>query len=112
MATAVASLLFALAIIHTFVSGLFERLAHSHPRHAGLWHLLGEVEVVFGFWAMVLLVFMFVGEDFLRLLNLSDLSLQMAGGVVLFLIALRMVFPPPSDGQAAVLEGLAGLACR
>ena len=30
----------------------------SSPRHAGLWHLLGEVEVVFGFWAMVLIVFM------------------------------------------------------
>ena len=58
----VASLLFALAIIHTFVSGLFERLAHSHPRHAGLWHLLGEVEVVFGFWAMVLVAALFLLE--------------------------------------------------
>jgi hypothetical protein len=30
-------------------------LAHRHPRHAGLLHLLGEVEVVFGFWAFVLI---------------------------------------------------------
>jgi hypothetical protein len=29
------------------------------PRHAGLWHLLGEIEVVFGFWAMVLMLVMF-----------------------------------------------------
>ena len=33
-------------------------LAHRHPRHAGLFHLLGEVEVVFGFWAFVLVASM------------------------------------------------------
>lgn len=54
----VASGLFGLALVHTFMSSRFERLAHSPSPHAGLWHLLGEVEVVFGFWAMVLLVFM------------------------------------------------------
>ena len=27
-------------------------------------------------------------------MNLSDVSLQIAGGVILFLIALRMIFPP------------------
>ena len=52
----VALALFALAILHTFCTGIFERLAHRSPRHAGLWHLLGEVEVVFGLWAMVLFV--------------------------------------------------------
>lgn len=51
--------LFALAVIHTFSTKFFEHLAHTRPRHAGLWHLLGEVEVVFGFWAMVLMLFMF-----------------------------------------------------
>ncbi len=51
--------LFGLAVLHTFSTRLFERLAHAQPRHAGIWHLLGEVEVVFGFWAMVLMVFMF-----------------------------------------------------
>ena len=55
-----AAVLFALALLHTFSTKFFERLAHSQPRHAGLWHLLGEVEVVFGFWAMVLMVFMFI----------------------------------------------------
>ncbi len=54
----VAAVLFALALIHTFSTSVFERLAHTRPAHAGLWHLLGEVEVVFGFWAMVLIVVM------------------------------------------------------
>jgi len=54
----VGSGLFAVALVHTFSTKFFERMAHSRPDHAGLWHLLGEVEVVFGFWAMVLVVAM------------------------------------------------------
>jgi len=54
------ALLFALALLHTFSTKWFEHLAHTQPRHAGLWHLLGEVEVVFGFWAMVLMVGLFI----------------------------------------------------
>ena len=51
--------LFAVAILHTFSTRFFEHLAHTRPVHAGMWHLLGEVEVVFGFWASVLAVVMF-----------------------------------------------------
>lgn len=53
-----AASLFALALVHTFAAKQFERLAHRFPRHAGLYHLLGEVEVVFGFWAIVLVAAM------------------------------------------------------
>ena len=41
----------------------------------------------------VLLGFMFGGESFMRLFGLSDTALAIAGGLILFLIALRMVFP-------------------
>ncbi|HEX5342911.1 MAG TPA: putative Na+/H+ antiporter, partial [Duganella sp.] len=51
----VGAILFALALLHTFAAKSFEVLSHRHPRHAGLFHLLGEVEVVFGFWAFVLM---------------------------------------------------------
>ena len=54
----VATVLFALAILHTFSTKFFLRLAHRQPAHAGSWHLLGEVEVVFGIWAMVLVLSM------------------------------------------------------
>ncbi len=46
--------LFALAVLHTFSTKFFDHLSHVKPAHAGIFHLLGEVEVVFGFWAMVL----------------------------------------------------------
>ncbi len=52
----VAASIFAIAIVHTFAAKMFERVARRYPRHAGLLHLLGEVEVVFGFWAIVLVV--------------------------------------------------------
>ncbi len=54
----IAAVLFGLALVHTFSTGVFERLAHRYPAHSGLFHLLGEVEVVFGLWAMALFVAM------------------------------------------------------
>jgi MarC family membrane protein len=44
---------------------------------------------------VILLAFMFGGQAFLRWLQLSEVSLAIAGGIILFLIALRMVFPHP-----------------
>src|SRR5919109_284358 len=49
--------LFALAVLHTFSTRYFEHLTHTRTAHAGIWHLLGEVEAVFGFWAIVLVLF-------------------------------------------------------
>jgi hypothetical protein len=53
---AIGAALFAVALAHTFSTKLFERLAHRRPAHAGAWHLLGEVEVAFGFWGMALVL--------------------------------------------------------
>ncbi len=50
--------LFALAVLHTFSTRYFQHLAHTRTAHSGVWHLLGEVEAVFGFWAFVLICFM------------------------------------------------------
>jgi hypothetical protein len=59
-----AAALFALAVLHTFFTKYFQHLAHSGSKHAGLWHLLGEVEVVFGFWSFILLlVITFAGDE-------------------------------------------------
>ncbi len=54
----VGAIIFALALLHTFTAKYFEILANKHPLHAGLFHLQGEVEVVFGFWALVLILAM------------------------------------------------------
>lgn len=52
----VAAGLFGLAVLHTFAAKQLERLSNRFPRHQGLFHLLGEIEVVFGLWAMVLVL--------------------------------------------------------
>ncbi len=61
----VAAIVFAFALIHTFNAKAFDILSNRHPNHAGLFHLLGEVEVVFGFWAFILvaLLAIFAGSD-------------------------------------------------
>lgn len=51
--------------------------------------LLRELAVALG----VMLVFLFLGPRLMALLGLSQMALGIAGGVVLFLIALRMIFP-------------------
>lgn len=55
----IAAAIFFIAVLHTFSTKIFAHLAHVQPKHAGLWHLLGEVEVVFGFWAFVLIAILF-----------------------------------------------------
>jgi Putative Na+/H+ antiporter len=57
--------LFAIALVHTFSTKYFERLAHQRPDHAGIYHLLGEVEIVFGVWAgaLILAMMLVAGRD-------------------------------------------------
>jgi multiple antibiotic resistance protein len=62
--------------------------------------LLREILIAY----LVLLAFLFAGKYLLRLLSLQEETVSIAGGIVLFLIALRMVFPKP-DATADALEG-------
>jgi MarC family membrane protein len=47
---------------------------------------------------VVLLLFMIFGRNFLSLLRLSEETLKVAGGVILFLIAINMIFPGKGVG--------------
>ena len=56
----IATLIFGLAILHTFFAGKFNQLAHHHPEGSmkeNIYHFLGEIEVVFGIWLIPLFVF-------------------------------------------------------
>ena len=74
-------------------------LKHVSPERRP-WVILREILIAF----VLLLTFMFVGERFLQVMNLSELALQIGGGVILFLIALRMVFPPPASVDPEQME--------
>ena len=42
---------------------------------------------------LILIFFMFVGRFLLQLLQIEQSSLGIAGGLILFIIAIRMIFP-------------------
>ena len=54
---------------------------------------------------IVLLVFVFLGRYILQLLSLQQETISIAGGIVLFLIALRMIFPPAGGLLGDAPEG-------
>ena len=63
--------------------------------------LVREILLAYG----VLLVFLFLGNYLLRFLRLEQETLSIAGGIVLFLIALRMIFPHEGGMAGEPLEG-------
>ena len=64
------------------------------------WVAVREVGIAFG----VLFAFMFFGDTFLRVMRLSERSLEVAGGVILLMVAIRMIFTP-EGGVYGTSEG-------
>jgi hypothetical protein len=105
----VALVLFVLALLHTFATPLFEVLAHRNPRHAGLFHLLGEVEVVFGFWAGVLMVAMALVEGGDAAADYAE-SRHFAEPLFVFVVMVVAASRPVLDAVRGLLGLLARLA--
>lgn len=102
----IAAVLFALAVVHTFSTKYFEHLAYIQPQHAGIWHLLGEVEVVFGFWAMVLILFIFAlsgQHEAITYLESRDFTEPMFVFVIMVIAGTR----PILDFAAATVQRIA-----
>ena len=101
--------LFTLAVLHTFSTRYFEHLAHTRTAHAGVWHLLGEVEAVFGFWAFVLILFMALaygwGASSLYLESLHFTE-PMFVFVIMVIAASRPVMQLAGDSVGAVAKAL------
>lgn len=65
----VATSLFVLAVIQTFLAKKIEHQAHKYPEGsimANLFHFLGEVEVVFGFWAGLFVIYLSATQGLLH----------------------------------------------
>ncbi|MBS1215693.1 MAG: hypothetical protein H6R20_667 [Proteobacteria bacterium] len=71
------------------------------PEHRRARVVLRELAIAYA----VLVLFLVGGGPLLALLNLSETSLSIAGGVILFLIALRMVFPRGEGLLGEIPEG-------
>ena len=69
------------------------------PRHSRV--VIRELLIAY----VVMIAFLFLGRPLIGVLGISEPALTLAGGVILFLIALRMVFPPSSGSLQEDLEG-------
>ena len=103
-----ATLCFALAVLHTFSVSIFARLAHRGGPHAGTWHLLAEVEVVFGAWAFVLLVAMAALADVPTAVKYLDGS-NFTEPLFVFAIMVVAASRPVLDLARLLLQGVVRL---
>ena len=102
------AILFGLALLHTFAAKSFEKLSHRLPRHAGLLHLLGEVEVVFGFWAFILIAAMALIDGGEAALHYAE-SRQYTEPLFVFVVMVVAASRPVLDCVQRVLHALARL---
>jgi multiple antibiotic resistance protein len=71
-------------------------LQHTEPRRRRI-VIAREMVIALG----ILTAFLFFGKYILSSLDISGPALSIGGGVVLFLIAIRMIFPPGENDSAA-----------
>ncbi len=102
----VAAVIFAIALLHTFSVKYFERLAQRSVGNAGLFHLLGEVEVVFGFWAFVLIGLMALIDGGDKAIAYAE-SRQYTEPLFVFVIMVVAASKPVLDAIKQVIEQLA-----
>jgi multiple antibiotic resistance protein len=79
-----------------FVSAL-DRVEPARRRRV----IARELLVAYG----VMVAFLFAGQELLGVLGISEPALTIAGGVILFLIALRMVFPQRANQFEEDVDG-------
>lgn len=82
----VGTILFALAVLHTFLVSKFEHMAHKYPEGSvgeNFFHFMGEVEAVFGMWAAIFITYYAAVNGFAVYTEGADHKL--IGGAVFFL---------------------------
>jgi hypothetical protein len=100
------TIIFVLALLHTLLAKRFEVLAHRHPRHAGLFHFLGEVEVVFGFWGLILCLAIVVLAGSAQAVAYAD-SRSFTEPLFVFVIMVIAASRPILDAVTALVSRIA-----
>jgi hypothetical protein len=100
----VGTALFALAILHTFSVSYFQRLAAKYENGSigeNFFHLLGEIEVVFGLWSGVLLTYLYFqlgGHVSLSYLEHLEFTESMFVFVIMVIAATKPILSVASRG--------------
>ena len=80
---------------------VFLSLLRELPPQRQRWVLARELLIALG----VLMAFLWAGKYALELMHLRQESVSIAGGIVLFLIGIRMIFPPPEGLMGEIPDG-------
>lgn len=104
----VAFVIFVIAVLHTFSATIFAKFAETSKHHAGFWHLLSEVEVVFGFWAFVLIIALIITTDKTYAINYLE-SRNFTEPLFVFVIMVMAASKPVLETVNAVVRFLAKL---
>ena len=88
----IGTVMFALAVLHTFLVSKFQHLAHKYPEGSmgeNIFHFLGEVEAVFGIWSALFIIF----YSFIGGFAVYDESHRVIGGALGYLESLNFTEP-------------------
>jgi len=80
---------------------IFIALLKNCPPHKHRFIIIRELIIALA----VIILFYFIGHVFLDALGISDQSLRISGGIILFLISIRMIFPTKEGAIQAALQG-------
>ncbi len=75
-------------------------LKHVEPRRRRI-VILRELLIALA----IMLLFLFTGEKILSFLNLRAETVSISGGIILFLIAIKMIFPGPTNDSSGLPAG-------
>lgn len=105
------TLFFAIAVLHTFAIKRFQSFAQRFPEGSvreNLFHLLGEVEVVFGFWAGIWFLWFTVTHSYQQGLHYLE-SLNFREPLFVFVIMTVAATKPVLQASKTLIFGLAKL---
>ena len=62
------------------------------------WVICREMIIALG----IIISFHFLGNGLMKFLRVEEDTIQIAGGIILFLLCLKMIFPPPHDPNESI----------
>ena len=80
---------------------IFIALLKGIPKKRQYKIIIRELIIALG----IIIAFVFFGEAILNLLKISSQSIQMAGGIILFIISLKMIFPKTRNDDIPTTKG-------
>ncbi len=105
------TLLFALALVHTFSVKMFRQLAARYPEGSvpeNAFHLLGEIEVVFGIWAAVYIAIRALLTDWTNAVTYLE-SLNYTEPLFVFVVLALCSTKPVLNFAEALITKVSGL---